>query len=601
MKNFELLRYLNRWKHFIFIFSVLGALLVYKYAMYNQEYTAQTIISYTNQAATKGETPSGTPIDVTEIYSSTVITNVLEDLDLDISADTIRSKCKVEGIIPDDEETKKAALLDKGEEYEFFPTDYVVSYSVSSDYTKEFARTVLDSIIKNYFIIYGEKYINQQTLPNNKVSEADSQYDYIERAEILETWVNNISDYLGAKMDANPDYRSAETGYSFTDLYEIYKSIEEYDIPEIYSLILEQTVSADRETLIKKYKNDIDTYQLDLDNLNSKIADLQALINEYSTKNKEGVEYHYGTQAEEGSEASDYILKNVYEEWDDVQLNTETTYDTLINEYIQLESDKQKLEVDIEHKNRMLEIFTQAEASGASDMSNKGAIEESINSVSNSLDEMYGIVSDTVDEYNQFAGAYNLSTLSSIYTSEKINVQIYIVLAVLVFLLGGCIGAVILGRSKDFLEYLMYTDRKTGVANRARCDLVIEEYSQTKLKDSFCFIMIRIDNLKNVNAKGGRDAGDELLKAFGKILRRAASSYGFVGYNGSDQFFGMFEDCTLQRGKDFIEYLKEFVEYHNSRDPGTRIEVSAAISETSTENIYNIRALMGLTFRKPME
>lgn len=601
MKNFEILRYLNRWKHLIFIFSVLGAILVYKYAMYNQEYTAQTIISYTNQTASKGETPSGTPIDVTEIYSSTVITNVLEDIDVDISADAIRSKCKVEGIIPEDEETKKAALLDKGEEYTYFPTDYVVSYSVSSDYTKEFARTVLDSIIKNYFIIYGERYINQQTLPNNKVSEADSQYDFIERAEILETWVNNISDYLAAKKDVNPDYRSAGTGYSFTDLYEIYNSIQEYDIPEIYSLILEQTVSADRETLIKKYKNDIDTYQLDLNNLNSKISDLQALINEYSTKNKEGVEYHYGSQAEEGSEASDYILKNVYEEWNDVQMNTETTYDTLINEYIQLESDKQKLEVDIEHKNRMLDIFTQAEATGASDMSNKTAIETSINNVSDRLDEMYNLVSDTVDEYNQFAGAYNISTLSSIYTSEKINVQIYIVLAVLVFLLGGCIGAIILGRSKDFLEYLMYTDRKTGVANRSRCDLVIEEYSQTKLKDSFCFLIIRIDNLKNVNTKGGRDAGDELLKAFGKILRRAASSYGFVGYNGSDQFFAMFEDCTLQRGKDFISYLKEFVEYHNSQSPENRIEVSAAISETSTENIYNIRALMGLTFRKPME
>lgn len=601
MKNFEILRYLNRWKHFIFIVSVLGAVLVYKYAMYNQEYTAQTIISYTNPTAQRGETPSGTPIDVSEIYSSTVITNVLEELDINISADTIRSKCKVSGIIPQDEEVKKAALLDKGEEYEFFPTDYIVSYSVSSDYTKDFARSVLDSIIKNYFIIYGEKYINQQTLPNNKVNNSDGQYDYIERAEILETWVNNISDYLGAKMDANPDYRSAQTGYSFEDLYNIYRSIKEYDIPEIYSLILEQTVSADRETLIKKYKNDIDTYSLDLNNLNAKLEDLQALINEYSNKNKEGVEYHYGSQANEGSDANDYILKNVYEEWGDVQINNQTTYDTLIDEYIKLKSEKQKIEVDIEHKNKMLAIFAQAVETGVSDMSNKGAIERAINDVSDHLDDMYTIVSDTVSEYNQFAGAYNLSTLSSIYTSEKINVRIYIILAVLVFLLGGCIGAIILGRSKDFLEYLMYTDRKTGVANRARCDLVIEEYSQAKLKDSFCFLLIRIDNLKNVNAKGGREAGDALLKAFGKMLRRAAASYGFVGYNGSDQFFGMFEDCTLQRGKDFIEYLREFVEYHNSQEPNAHIDISAAISETSTENIYNIRALMGLTFRKPME
>ena len=59
-----------------------------------------------------------------------------------------------------------------------------------------------------------------------------------------------------------------------------------------------------------------------------------------------------------------------------------------------------------------------------------------------------------------------------------------------------------------------------------------------------------------VNDKGGREAGDALLKVFGKVLKRAASSYGFVGYNGSDQFIGMFEECTVQRAEDFKQYLK---------------------------------------------
>ena len=119
---------------------------------------------------------------------------------------------------------KKQALLEAGEEYTYFPTDYVVSFSVGSEYSQDFARTVLDSIIKNYFATYGEKYINQQTLPNNNVRGTDGQYDYIERVEILDAWALNISDYLAAKKETQPNYRSAETGYSFSDLYEIYKS-----------------------------------------------------------------------------------------------------------------------------------------------------------------------------------------------------------------------------------------------------------------------------------------------------------------------------------------------------------------------------------------
>lgn len=252
MNKFNLLKYLSKWKYLIFAVCVLGALIVYKYAMYNQEYTASTVISYTGQNAANGKTPSGDDIDVTEIYSAAVITNVLEDLNLNIGADAIRSKCKVTEIIPPDEEVKKQALLEAGEEYTYFPTDYVVSFSVGSEYSQDFARTVLDSIIKNYFATYGEKYINQQTLPNNNVRGTDGQYDYIERVEILDAWALNISDYLAAKKETQPNYRSAETGYSFSDLYEIYKSYIDYDIPQIYSLILEQEVTGDKETLIKK-------------------------------------------------------------------------------------------------------------------------------------------------------------------------------------------------------------------------------------------------------------------------------------------------------------------------------------------------------------
>lgn len=600
MNKFNLLRYLSKWKYLIFLVCVFGAFVVYKYAMYNQEYTASTVISFTNPDASSGKTPSGNDLDVTEIYSASVITNVLEDLNLNIGADAIRSKCRVEGITPADEEVRKEAILEQGEEYEFFPTDYVVSFSVGSEYDKNFAHTVLDSIIKNYFAVYGEKYINQQTLPNNNVRGTDNHYDYIERAEILDSWAENISNYLTAKKETQPNYRSAATGYSFSDLYEIYKSYLDYDIPQIYSLILEQEVTEDRGTLIKKYQSDIATYELDLQNMQLKINDLSDLINKYSTKNKEGAEYHFGTDSEKGNTSSDYILKDVYEdrneEW---RVASETTYDSLIAEFVELEAEKEKLQVDIEHKRKILNIFTQeGDDEAAENKSNTKEIEDSLNELSKTLDDMYVIVSDTVDEYNQYVGAYNVSTLASITTDEKINVRMYIFLAIIIFFFGGCIGAIILGRSKEFLDYIMYTDRKTGLPNRAMCDVEIEKYASEKLKDSFVFALIKIDNLKYVNDKGGREAGDALLKAFGKILKRAASSYGFTGYNGSDQFIGMFEECTLQRANDFKQYLEELVNYHNVQSPSATIKVSVVVAETNDEKIYDMRKLMGAAFRK---
>ena len=596
MNKFNLLRYLSKWKYLIFAVSFLGAFVVYRYAMYNQEYTASTVIRYTNEAATNGMTPSGDELDVSEIYSATVITSVLEDLNLNAGVDTIRSKCRVQEITPPDEDVRKQALLEQGEEYKYFSTDYIVSFSVGSEYSESFARTVLDSIIKNYFSTYGEKYINQQTLPNNSVRGTDGHYDYIERAEILDAWTINISDYLAAKKETQPDYRSAATGYSFNDLYEIYQGYMQYDIPEIYSLILEQEVTVDYDTLIKKYQADISSYELDLQNMQSKIDDLRDLINKYSDKNKEGAEFHFGTQ-EEGNNSSDYILKDVYDKNNEEhQVDSQTTYDGLINEYVELETEKEKTEVDLEHKRKILSIFTDDTVS--TDKSNKDHIEDSLTKLSEELDTMYQIVSDTVDEYNQYVGANNVSTLASISTGEKINIRMYIFLSAIIFFLFGCIGAIILGRSKEFLDYVMYTDRKTGLPNRAMCDLEIERYAAGKLKDNFVFGIVKLNNLKYVNEKGGREAGDALLKAFGKILKRAAQSYGFAGYNGSEQFLCMFEVCTPERANDFKQYLEELVRYHNVQSPNNAMQVSVAVSETNTEGLYDIRKLMGATFRK---
>ena len=147
MNKFNLLKYLSKWKYLIFAVCVLGALIVYKYAMYNQEYTASTVISYTGQNAADGKTPSGDDIDVTEIYSAAVITNVLEDLNLNIGADAIRSKFKV---TPLRTKKLKTGSFWKPVKNILISLQTMLCRSLSAS-TKIFARTVLDSIIKNPF------------------------------------------------------------------------------------------------------------------------------------------------------------------------------------------------------------------------------------------------------------------------------------------------------------------------------------------------------------------------------------------------------------------------------------------------------------------
>ena len=89
-------------------------------------------ISIIEQAIENGLTPNGSELDVSEIYSSTVIKGAIEDLGLNCSVDEVRSHVKVTPIIPEEEAGKQQTAIDKGEEYEYFPTDYVITYEADS-------------------------------------------------------------------------------------------------------------------------------------------------------------------------------------------------------------------------------------------------------------------------------------------------------------------------------------------------------------------------------------------------------------------------------------------------------------------------------------
>ena len=62
-----------------------------RYATNNQVYSAQSIIKYTYAKAEEGKTPNGADLDVSEIFSSTVVKEAIENLGLSTNVDRIRS------------------------------------------------------------------------------------------------------------------------------------------------------------------------------------------------------------------------------------------------------------------------------------------------------------------------------------------------------------------------------------------------------------------------------------------------------------------------------------------------------------------------------
>ena len=590
MKEFQLLRYLSKGKFIILIVALLGAVAVYFYAGSQQVYTATTVIRYANGAITDGLTPNGEKLDVSEIYSSTVIKGAIEDLGLNCSVDEVRSKVKVTPIIPEEEEEKKETAISKGEEYSYFPTDYVITYEADSEKSMNYAGNMLDAIIENYYMFYSEKYVDQLILPNNASNISSNDYDYIECAEILQQTVKDIDDYLQQKKASYPDFRASATGYTFTDLENIYNYIINHKVPHLYASILQNKYTKDNDLLLKKQQKHIEDLDISIQNSRQKAKKLKYLIDNYSEK---GINSSKKALQDDSDESTGSTIIEDVDHYGD-ELNVITTYDDLIQAYVQINQSIKNDQIDKEHTKYIRSVFL----NNTNNRVLSKDVETEIDTLVKTLNDEYKIVQATARELNEFIGADYLNILNSIVTSQKVNTKLYLALALVFFLFFGCVGAVVIGRLKDFIEYIIYTDKTTKLPNRQRCDVQLNGLSEKELGEQFTCMILRLDNLKELNDTLGRSAGDTLLRDFGEMVKTLSRNYGFMGFNNGGMFMGLFEQCPATKADLFLDMLDKSVKEYNEKQIELQIRYSAAYSNSTDEKTYDIRKLLRSTFGK---
>ena len=446
MKKFSIFRYLKQFSLLIFLLAVVGALGIYRYGKSQQQYTASMVIQYTNSAAQNGYTPDGSPLNVEEIYSSTVIDAALKDLGYQSNIDSIRSNCYVEEVIPESKQKLMEVLLDKGEETAYTADTYRVYFVSGSSTSENYAWNVLDAIIKNYCEFYTEKYVEQR-LPNNAATALDEgEYDFIESAQLLEDAVKQMMDYLMAKATERPYFRSVETGYTYQDLSRIYEYLYNYEIPALYATILEHAETSDVEVLMTRLTKDCEDLELFIENRQQQADHLKLLIDNYSERNKEMMDYHYHNNSSSQDVGTEYILKDV--EYDQENNDKETTYDGLIQEYVDLNISIRNRKIEKEHDEYLLSVFDNALHTGDRRTLSTEDIQNKIDHCADLVSAYYQDVEETGHELNRYLSADYLKMVSSINVSRAVNIKLYIVIAVVLFTLVGIVGAVLMGRLK---------------------------------------------------------------------------------------------------------------------------------------------------------
>ena len=596
MKSFNVIRYLKKWWPLIALMSFCAGVFFMRYATSNQSYTAQSIIKYNYSNAEDGKTPSGEDLDVSEIFSSTVVKEAIENLGLTVNVDTIRSGGTVTGIVPDDVTKTQEAKIDKGEDVEkYHSTEYIVKLSVSSDYSTEYVRTMLDEILSCYFANFGEKYVDYSTIPNNAAALDGQGYDYIEQAEILNNTVAQITANLGNCQAAHPEFVSSTTGLSLSDLLDEYNYVSDVEIPYLFSEILGGKLTQNREVLLKKYQERYNTYVMDGDVDSEKVAAVLEVIQSYGNKNKDGsLYYQRGARSGTEDDTGGFVLSDVYEE--DTNIDRTTVYDNLISDYVTILNRQSNNVIDAAYCQYIIGVFQ--DAADSTDVSSENqafsqqSVEQEIDALQSQLNSLYESLSITMKEYNEYCGAVNLGVLASTTVSEKINVKLYILLGVAVFFILGVCGAILLGRIQDFVEYMFFTEQLLDMPNRTACDLFIRNNSGRVLPDDTVCVVVELANLSQINIAYGRERGNAMLAQFAGFLKEASATCGTVYYNGGQQFIGFFDQCRMEDAESFADYFHRLIAAYNAESTESTYEYAIGIAESKASNAYSIRALL---------
>ena len=293
---------------------------------------------------------------------------------------------------------------------------------------------------------------------------------------------------------------------------------------------------------------------------------------------------------------TDYILKNV-EAYDDNQ-SKQITYDSLILEYVEIDKTLRSSAIRRAYTQQLLDTFQAAGGVGGDEASH-AAIESEINKYEQTLVDYYQIVNQTSMEHNRSLSADYLQTTSSTRVWPSINTKLYLAIGFVFFFLVGCALAVVVGRSRDFVEYFMYVDKKTGLPNRDRVDAMMARLEKQGLLPShFTCMCFQFTSLNHLSREYGYSVGNHVLRDFAGLVAALGTEESFIGSNGAGQIMGFFRECNAVKAEAILEVLDEQIQEYNSLNPDYAIEYKAASATSDDEKEFNIRDLLRCAFKK---
>lgn len=445
----DLIGYINKWKVLILLVVLIFLLLSVLYVNRSQSYSAETLIRYTDLNAKSGLTPNLKQLNVYEIVSPNIISEVIEVLNIREGVEKIRSNVVITPIIPNEILELKKSKIKEGEEYHYFPTDYSIKYTVGSNKDGEYARNIIDAIVKHYGVYYCETYLYNSMIPEADFGTDMNGYDYLEIAEIIDDICSEAIDFLEIRYAPNSDFRSPTTGMNLYDLAEEYRIIKTFDLPSLFSNILNSQLTKNQEVLLKKYKYRKEQLLLKSQHQTEASQVAFSLMEGFAESSKDVPNAYYKQDSDNDFGTRDIFVNSRL-------ARTKATYDGLVDNYVSDGVGAGDSLIDSDYCESVINAFSSPANTDIDLEDAKTAAEISIEYIKNKMSELYKITFTTITDFNELNASRHIESLSGINIKNNLSLKFYLLVAFAVGLLMGIFSAIFIEitiglRKKEYL------------------------------------------------------------------------------------------------------------------------------------------------------
>lgn len=142
-----------------------------------------------------------------------------------------------------------------------------------------------------------------------------------------------------------------------------------------------------------------------------------------------------------------------------------------------------------------------------------------------------------------------------------------------------------LEQANQRLQTISRTDSLSGLYNRGYWEerLKLEFSRQLRNTSAVSLLMLDIDHFKSINDSLGHQAGDEVIRELGAILRRSLRETDIAGRYGGEEFAIVMPDTDAAQAMRLAERLRSHIAANETQwhDDSIRVTVSIGISQAT--------------------